>query len=73
MTPRNVFMVAVLLGPFGCDSDPGRGPKPETRAIALVVPGSAARLEHLPESLGRLAQGRDRPEQADFQRDVLPG
>lgn len=72
MTPRYVFMAAVLLGPFGCDPDPARGPKPESRALALAAPVSAARQEHLPESPGRLAQGRDRPEQADLQRNVLP-
>lgn len=73
MTPRHAFMVAVLLGPFGCDSDPGRGPKPETRPVALAAAASAAGLEHLPEGLGRAAERRDRPEQADLERDVLPG
>ena len=72
MTPRYALMVAVLLGPFGCDPDPGRGPKPETGAISLAAP-SAAGLEHLPEGLGRTAQRRDGPEQADLERDVLPG
>lgn len=72
MTPRYVFMVAVLLGPFGCDQEPGRGPKPETRALSLAAP-SAAVLEHLPEGLGRSAQRRYWPEQADLERDVLPG
>lgn len=73
MTPRYVFMLAVLLGPFGCDSDPARGPKPETRVLSLAVPASDTRLQHFPERLGRTAQWRDRPEQADLQRDVLPG
>lgn len=71
MTPRYVFMVAVLLGPFGCDSDPGRGPKPETRAIALAAAPSAVRLQCLPEGLGGAAQGRHGPEQADLERNVL--
>jgi len=35
MTPRYALMLAVLLGPFGCDPDPARGPKPETRAENL--------------------------------------
>lgn len=73
MTPRHAFMVAVLLGPFGCDSDPARGPKPETRALSLAAPASAARLQQLPEGLGGAAQGRDGPEQADLERDVLLG
>jgi hypothetical protein len=73
MTPRYAFMVAVLLGPFGCDSDPGRGPKPETRAIALGAAPSAARLQHLPEGLGGAAERRDGPEQADLEGNVLPG
>lgn len=73
MTPRYAFMVAVLLGPFGCDSDPGRGPKPETRAIALAAASSAARLQHLPEGLGGAAERRDGSEQADLEGDVLLG
>lgn len=73
MTPRYAFMIAVVLGPFGCDSDPARGPKPQAQALALAAPVSAARLQHVPESLGRTAQGGDRPEQADLERDVLPG
>lgn len=56
MTPRYVFMVAILLGPFGCDSDPARGPKPETRALALAAPASALPLQHAPERLGGAAQ-----------------
>lgn len=73
MTPRYVFMVAVLLGPFGCDSDPARGPKPETRVLSLAGAGSAVRLQHLPEGLGGAAERGDRAEQADLERNVLPG
>lgn len=73
MTPRYVFMVAVLLGPFSCDSDPGRGPKPETRTLALAPPASAARLQHLPEGLGGGAERGNGPEQADLEGDVLLG
>lgn len=73
MTPRYVFMVAVLLGPFGCDPDPARGPKPETGTLSLAAPASAARLQHLPEGLGGAAERGDRPEQADLERNVLPG
>lgn len=73
MTPRYALMLAVLLGPFGCDPDPARGPKPETRALSLAAPASAARLQHVPEGLGRVAHGRDRAEQAGLERDVVAG
>lgn len=71
MTPRYVFMVGILLGPLGCDPDPARGPKPETRMLSLAAPASAA--QHLPESLGRTAQWSHGPEQADLERDVFLG
>lgn len=71
MTPRYAFMLAVLLGPFGCDPDPARGPKPETRVHSLARPASA--VQHLPEGLGRSAQRRHGPEQADLERDVVAG